>query len=201
MKLYNYLILSCVYDYLCDFIRFSEEENNSQRLGLTIQGSIANMWLDHAGSTALSSSLLACALMAVRSQLHTPWAVTVSVQSSPAGPAGPARPELHLQCASYYEDTSLSGIHGQHLHRVLGEMLDEMPWKKPWFKKHLRIPKPSWFSDAMLLGHCNCLVLLEAWAFCLPQLSASEDWGPISWLWRILSLCVCAHFDIYIYTH
>ena len=83
MKLYNYLILSCVYDYLCDFIGFSEEENNSQRLGLTIQGSIANMWLDHAGSTALSSSLLACALMAVRSQLHTPWAVTVSVQSSP----------------------------------------------------------------------------------------------------------------------
>ena len=81
MKLYNYLILSCVYDYLCDFIGFSEEENNSQRLGLTIQGSIANMWLDHAGSTALSSSLLACALMAVRSQLHTPWAVTVSVSS------------------------------------------------------------------------------------------------------------------------
>ena len=133
----------------------------------------------------------------------TPPGHFVSVQSSPAGPAGPARPELHLQCASYYEDTSLSGIHGQHLHRVLGEMLDEMPWKKPWFKKHLRIPKPSWFSDAMLLGHCNCLVLLEAWAFCLPQLSASEDWGPISWLWRVLSLCVCAHFDIYIciYTH
>ena len=63
--------------------------------------------------------------MAVRSQLHTPWAVR---QSSPARPTVLAA-ELHLQCASDDEDTSLSGIHGQHLHGVLGgldEMLDEI---------------------------------------------------------------------------